>query len=297
MSRVVAVTGASGFVGRHLVRRLLAEGWQVRALGRRPVDGARFERWEAGRTEPSALAGVDAVCHLAAHLPASYADPDEASRCLEVNALGTLELLRAAREAGVPAFVYVSSGNVYAPTVDPVRETDPIWPASAAPWYLSSKAVGDLYVAHAGQAGWMRTVQLRPSAVYGPGMTGGVVATFAARLARGEPVRVSDGGRHRVDPVLVDDVVEAVLRAVERPVRGPYNIGSGRSTSVLEIARWLAAAIGAREALVELEPPSDRPATGFAPLAIDRARDDLGYVPTPPAEGLARYAASVREAR
>lgn len=246
--------------------------------------------------ESGVLRGVRVVCHLAAHVPADHADPDAAATCLKVNALATLQLLTAARDAGVDAFIYMSSGNIYAAGLRAAEEGDPVWPAGHATYYLGSKALGDLYVQHAGHHGWMRTVQLRPSAIYGSGMKGGVVLSFARRLLAGERVVVQDGGRHRVDLVHVDDVVDATVRAIDRDVAGPFNIGSGRATSILELSRVLARAAGVSEEHIEVEPPKQATGGGFAALDIARARQELAWEPRAPAVGLAELVRALAEA-
>lgn len=288
----VAVTGAGGFLGRRLVARLEARGLQVRSLVREAP--GRLDVWSPGRAAPSLFEGVDAVCHVAAHVPADQRDPGQARTCLEVNALGTLQLLETARDAGVGAFVYASAANAYAPTDEPAREGDAVWPVRLAPWYLSSKMLGDLYVEHAHRAGWLRGVCIRAASIYGPGCARGVVRTFASRLAEGSPVRVADGGRYEVDLVHVDDVAEAMVRSVERQVFGPINVGSGRAVTLLEIARTLAAAFGVPDDRVQVEPADGEAPGGFSPVDVGRAATLLDLRPMSPEVGLAAYARSFR---
>lgn len=341
----VLVTGATGFVGRHLVAALRAGGVEVRAAvrpsrrqaggaqaggaqvggaqlsgaqpggdqpgraqlevppGSEPVEGRLVRAlppdvqavpWEApARPDPAIFEGVDALVHLAAHLPARYGDPAEASRCLSINALGTLELLLGAVDAGVGRAVCLSTGNLYA-SPDAATEAAATYPSRRAPYYLASKLCGEIWASHLDQADRIEVVVLRPSAIYGPGMAGGVVKVFVDRLSTGQPVVLSDAGRYRSDLVFVGDVVQATITALQQPIRGVFNVGSGRATSVAELAEALVVLLSCDPGLVQPEPAGPDPAPGFAALDIQRALDAGLYVPTPLARGLAQTLAGAR---
>jgi UDP-glucose 4-epimerase len=288
MTSTIVVTGASGFVGRRLARRLSAHGVSVRTPSRADLDVTRL--YEGA----GVLKGADGVCHLAAYIPRDQHDPAEAERCMEVNALGTLALLRASAEAGVRRFVYGSSGNVYRPAETPVDESAPIYPSSRAPYYLASKVAGELFADHFGRAGRISMVIARLGSVYGPGMASeSVIARFARQLQEGEPVRVLGGGRFRSDLVYVDDVVEGLMRMATGNIEGAVNLGSGQTASMLDVATTLVDLLGADPALVRLEPAGRNGGpSGFAPLDIARARRELDYAPRPLAAGLADYVAA-----
>lgn len=271
---IVAVTGATGFVGARLVARLRREGTEIRTIG--------HAEWEApAALDPRLLEGAHAVVHAAAHVPASMRDPREARRCLEVNALGTLALLTAAEAAGVGRIVHLSTGNLYASSDRSAGEDAPIDPTGCATYYLWSKAVAD---------GWARArpkvVVLRPSSIYGPGARGGVVHAFVQAVRAGTRLRVADGGRFRSDLVALDDVVDAIGLALRSSVTGPFNVGSGRTTSVLSVATTLLRLTGLGEDRLLVEPAGLGPAPGFAPLDVTRARRELGYEPRTLEEGL-----------
>lgn len=294
--KALAVTGATGFVGKRLVPEALARGWTVRALVRDPsgvaaADGLTALPWDAARPEDAArhLAGVDVLCHLAAFIPADTADPTAAERCFAVNALGTLGLLRAAAEAGVPRLVHLSTGNAYAPAPGPVGEQHPLYPSRRAPYYLASKLAGEIFADHWSRSGRLPACILRVASVYGPGMAGGVVKLFADRLRAGRPITLQDSGRYGVDLVAVEDVVEAILAAALAGATGPFNIGSGVRTTTRRLSELLLELTGADPRLVTVLPASRAPDEGFAALDISRARAELGYRPTELREGLARY--------
>jgi UDP-glucose 4-epimerase len=287
MTATIVITGATGFVGRRLARRLASCGVSVRTPTRADLDVTRLSEG-AGM-----LRGADAVCHLAAFIPRDQHDPTEAARCMEVNALGTLAMLRASAEAGVRRFVYGSSGNVYRPSQAPVNEDAPIYPSSRAPYYLASKVAGELFADHFGRAGRMSMAIARLGSVYGPGMSSGsVIARFARQLQEGEPVRVLGGGRFRSDLVYVDDVVEGVARMITGGVEGAVNLGSGDAVSMLDVATTLVKLLDADPALIRLEPAGEHDSSsGFTPLDIARARRELDFSPRPLSAGLADYVA------
>ena len=128
-----------------------------------------------------------------------------ARACLEANALGTLTLLQQAAAQGVGHATVVSSGNVYRFDDDaPVVETAPTYPSERAAFYLGSKLLAEVWARHVASTTSLRVAVVRPSAIYGPGMRGGVVRVFVDRLRGGEPVQVQEGGAFASDLVYVD---------------------------------------------------------------------------------------------
>lgn len=298
---LLVVTGATGFVGRRLVALAASDGWAVRALAR---DSTRLPSlqnveaidWDLSQAMDRAELLRDAVvCHLAAMIPPAYDDPEYAKACHEVNALGTLELLRAARSACSPHFIYTSSGNAYVPCDGLADEDTPVFPSARAPYYLSSKLVGEIYLEHFRQRQLLSTATLRLSAVYGPGMPPrDLIADFAAQIGRGDRLSLRNAGRHQVDWVYLDDVVRAILAVAKARISGIYNIGSGSPGTAREVAETLVEFLGADPSLIELEPALDSSATGFAGLDITRARNSFQYAPRSLRAGLEAYVATLR---
>ncbi len=291
----VGVTGSAGFIGRHIVATLAAQGHHPVALVNRTSgpDGVEARRLDVTRARETMAAffELDALIHGAAHVPRGYRDPDEARACLEVNALGTLEVLRACREAGVGKVV-VLTGNIYRMSATTADETSPVEPSSSAPYYLASKATADFYASHFDRAEGLPTAILRPSAVYGPGLDRGMIASFTSRLSAGTPVTIADGARYRADLVYVEDVAQASVNAAVGHGRGAFNVGAGATVNALEIAELLADLIGAPRSLILVEPPQSAGAVGFAALDIARAQRELAYAPRALAAGLSAYLAA-----
>jgi UDP-glucose 4-epimerase len=253
----VLVTGGAGFIGSHIVDRLLQHRHEVRVIddlstGRRELvnRAARFMRCDIrSRRLPRLLAQwrPDAIVHAAAQasVSRSVADPDfDAS----VNINGTFGLLRAAGAAGTRTFLYISTGGAaYGDTsVVPTPEEHPVVPSSP---YGVSKTAAERYVECYGPLLEMRTLVLRLANIYGPRQNpqgeAGVIAIFTDRLLRGEECVVNGDGEQTRDFVYVADVADAVLRGLERTdATGVVNIGTGIETTINDIYARLARAAG-----------------------------------------------------
>lgn len=306
------VTGGAGFIGSHLVERLVRNGAEVTVLddlstGRRENiravrDRIRFVRGDAARLEMCrrAMQDVDYVLHHAAvtSVPQSTRNPVAAH---QANVTGTLNILLAAQEAKVRRVVYAGSTAAYGDNAElPTHEALLPRPLSA---YAASKLAGEAYC----QAFWrthgLETVVLRYFNIFGPRQNlesqyGAVVPLFIAAALRGEPpVIFGDGGQTR-DFTFVTNVVDANLLACHAPaeqaVGEVFNIGYGTATSIQELWTQVAELVG-----VEVEPLYDAPRAGdvrHSVASIARARDQLGYVPTVNVEdGLRRTVAYFRE--
>lgn len=296
--KTIAVTGATGFLGRSVAARLCSSGFAVRGLTRVPTgvrpDGCLevrgFDLLDQKSCE-AGVAGCDGVVHLAAHIPADKNASDQAARCMEVNALGTLTLLQAVEKRGIPFFVFMSLGNGYTPRSGLRREDDPIFPSGHGSFYLASKLCAEIWVQHFAECRGLAAAILRPSSVYGPGMPpAGLIPNLVERLSRKAPATLRDGGRYAADFVYCDDVAAATQVVLARQIRGVFNVGSGEVTSALAVARLVLGLVGGDESLLHVEasvPGSAAP--GFAGLDTSRMRTLLGILPTPLEVGLRSY--------
>src|SRR5438309_6017631 len=220
----------------------------------------------------------DAVLHLAAQMDVrrSVAEPTlDAS----INVLGTVNMLAAARRAGVTRFVFASSGGaVYGEQqVFPAREDHPRRPASP---YGVSKLCGEEYLELAGREG-LSTMSLRYANVYGPGQDpmgeAGVVAIFLHKMLRGDAPVINGDGEQTRDFVYVEDVARANLLALQGRQTGALNVGTGQETSVNEVARILASAAGYTTGIAHGSPaPGEQRRSVVDPRA---AKKQLGWSP------------------
>lgn len=297
MGRVL-VTGAAGFIGSHLVDRLLAEGHEVVGVDAFTSYYARATKW---RNLSGALAhgrfrlvegdlcrmdlgvpceGVGMVAHLAGEPGVRSSWGERFETYLERNAYATQRLLEAVSERGVRRFVHASSSSVYGPDGGgPVREDAPRRPAS--PYGLSKLAAEDLVGLYAREKGVRATV-LRYFTVYGPRQRPEMaIARFVERASRGEPVEVFGDGSQVREMTHVSDVVEATVAALglKAAAASPrvYNVGGGSRATVAELVALVGEALGEKPGIVNRPPvPGDVRST-WADLA--RARRELGYSP------------------
>ncbi|MBI2862099.1 MAG: NAD-dependent epimerase/dehydratase family protein [Chloroflexi bacterium] len=302
----VLVTGGAGFIGSHVVDRLVAEGHQVVVVddlstGREAnvAPAARFYRLDIGSPELAEVFAAelpDIVNHHAAQVSvqASVRDPSFDAR---VNVLGALNVWECCRRYGVRKVVYASTGGaIYGePKFNPCDETHPIQPLSP---YGITKYTAELHLALYGQLFGLDYTILRYANVYGPRQDpfgeAGVVAIFIGQMLADRPVTINGSGDQERDFVYVSDVVEANLLALERGSGATCNIGTGLGASVNEIFRRLVAQTSYRQ-----EPIHGPPVPGEVfkiALACEKAQQRLGWRPSMPLdEGLARTVAFFRE--
>jgi UDP-glucose 4-epimerase len=243
------VTGGAGFIGSNLVDALLRRGDSVTvvdnfASGKRENVNPAATLLEHDIREPF-TAEADVVFHLAAQadVQTSMQRPGYDAA---VNVVGTANVLGAASGAQV---IFASSGGAgYGECAEPATEQTPFLPLSP---YGIAKKCGEEYL-----AGWNRIysthhVSLRFANVYGPrqdaGLEGGVVAIFLERLALGDPTVIFGDGTQARDFVYVDDIVDSLLAAVGS-TGGPYNVGTGRDTTVADLHAACARVAGTGQA-------------------------------------------------
>jgi UDP-glucuronate 4-epimerase len=317
MSAHVLVTGGAGFIGSHLARRLLGRGDRVTVLDDfndfydparkrknvEPLLGRDDFHLVEGDIRDALLidrlfagGGFDAVVHLAARAgvrpslrePILYED---------VNCIGTLRLLEAARRHGPPVFVFGSSSSVYGMNEKvPFAEDDPVdRPISP---YATTKRTGELLCFNYHHLYGLRTSCLRFFTVYGPGQRPEMaIHKFTDLLARREPVPVYGDGESRRDYTYVDDIIDGVVAALDlAPGFEIINLGGADTTSLADLVRWIAEELGVRPKIERLPAqPGDVPIT-YAD--VKKAGRLLGYSPRVPIrEGLKRFVAWYRGER
>jgi UDP-glucose 4-epimerase len=295
----ILVTGGAGFIGSHVADAYVAAGHQVVIMddlssGKRANLPAAAKFYHADIRTPEAREIIrnerpQALSHHAAQMDVrkSVADPafDAA-----VNVLGTINLLEGAREVGVERVIFASSGGATYGEQEqfPAPETHPHNPLSP---YGITKATGEHYLFYYHAVYGMPYTALRYANVYGPRQDphgeAGVVAIFAERLLADEAPVINGDGKQTRDYVFVGDVVRANLAALERPFVGSVNVGTGVETDVNTLYAHLRVLTGSAH------PAQHGPAKAGeqrrSVIAIDRAREVLGWKPEVPLEeGLRR---------
>jgi UDP-glucose 4-epimerase len=287
------VTGGAGFIGSHIVERLVKEGFEVRVLdnfstGHREnlaAIAAQIELVEGDiRDFPAvcqAVRSCDVIFHEAAlcSVARSVEKPQDTNA---VNIDGTLNVLLAARDEGVKRVVCASSSSVYGDTPAlPKKETQT--PAPASP-YAVTKLTGELYCRTFFQLFGMETFSLRYFNVFGPrqdpnSQYSAVIPRFISALLKGKPPVIEGDGQQSRDFSYIDNVVEANLLAMKAQAGfgDAFNVACGRSMTVLQLADHLTQLLGVAIQPVHVQP---RPGDVRHSLAdISKAESILSYRP------------------
>jgi len=291
------VTGGGGFIGSHLVDRLLAEGRKVRVIDNFVVGSRQnlarhegnlaLEIIEADIADAAAVLrcaeGAERIFHLAARADVVPSIQDPAAY-FRANVDGTFAVLEAARHCAVRRVVYAASSSCYGiPDVYPTPETAPADPRYP---YALTKFVGEQMLLHWAHVYSLPCVSLRFFNVYGPrartsGTYGAVFGVFLAQLLAGRPLTIVGDGEQTRDFTYVSDAVDALLTVAASDQAGcVYNVGSGKPVSVNELVRLLGS-----PPCVHIPKRPGEPDCTFADISA--IRRDLGWVPKVPlAEGV-----------
>ena len=294
----VLVTGAGGFIGGHLVERLLRDGAHVRALCRY---NSRNERGTLDWLDPEAVVevevllgelrdlesvaaavdGMEIVLHLAAQIaiPYSYVNPRD---FFEVNVLGTMNVAQAARRHDVQRIVHTSTSEVYGSAQSvPITEVHPLEPQSP---YAASKLAADKLMDSFHRSFDLPVCVLRPFNTYGPRQSArAVIPTIISQALAGGPVRL--GSLHpRRDLTYVEDTPAAFVAAAtsDAAVGRTIQLGTNHDVSVGDLVDMVGQVLG-RELTVETDPSRVRPDKSEVERLIsgpELARELLGWEPT-----------------
>src|SRR4051812_32026856 len=300
MALRVLVTGGSGFIGSHVLDVLIERGHAAVNFDRVESphhDGDPFETVVGDATDGDRLAtamdGCEAVIHLAAMADVNdvQKDPEGAERA---NARATLAVLEAARQAGVKRVVYGSTIWVYSdcPETAVDEETRPQAPGHL---YTATKLAGEHYCHSYAELYGIEYTILRFGIPYGPRARGAtVLAAFVNKALSGEPLTVAGDGSQGRRFVYVEDLADAVERALApEAANRVYNLAGSETTTILEIAETVRELVGEAE-IVHTEARAGD--FGGKEVSSERALEDLGWQPvTPFAEGARRYVAWRRE--
>jgi UDP-glucose 4-epimerase len=285
--RRVLVTGAAGFIGAALCRRLQERGAEVHGISRRPRDGDAIRWWTADLADPEAAGRImrrvqpDQIFHLASHVSGNRS-LEAVTQTVRNNLLTTVNLLTAACETTGARVILAGSMEESDP-----GEHDPV-PGSP---YAAAKTAGTAYARMFHALYGLSVVSLRVFMVYGPGQwdRAKLIPYVTHCLLRGDSPRLSSGDR-QVDWVYVDDVVDAFVTAAEAErVDGlVIDVGSGKLVTTRSVVDQLVALVNA-EAQPEFGALPDRPMERLRTADVARTRDLMGWEPRTPLDaGLAK---------
>jgi UDP-glucose 4-epimerase len=295
----VLVTGGAGFIGSHLTDALVARGDEVVVAD--DLSSGRATRLDPGVvlqkvsvTDPGALAavvagsGAELVCHLAAQIDVR-ASVDCPADDAQVNVVGTVNVLEAARRAGARVLFASSGGALYGRDA-PIPSREDVLPLPESPYGIA-KYCAECYIGLYNRLHGTSHSVLRLANVYGPrqdpaGEAGVITIFCASALGSAQPTIYGDGAQTR-DYVYVGDVVAAFLAAADRGRPGTWNIGTGLEVSVLDLVEIIAGIAG--RALKPVFAPARRGELARSALAVDRPAGELGWrAATPLAAGIRR---------
>lgn len=239
----ILVTGATGFIGQHLIRSLLKQGFKVTALAKEAdqrkqrnlaiynVDITQAEQFDA---LPSS---IDGVIHTAALIPPNN-DPMLNAACFAVNVNGTYNVLSYAVKSHAKRFIYASSMSVY-DVVKKGKITES-YQANPKSIYGLTKKLGEDVVMYFSSVHKLPSVILRYPSVYGPGMLPTtIIPLLLNRAKNSHTIAINGTGKRTQDFVYVDDVVQANMLAIQSDATGLYLIGSGKQTSLTKLANTI----------------------------------------------------------
>jgi UDP-glucose 4-epimerase len=285
----IVVTGASGFVGRYLVKSLAAEH-ELFCIVRDSAAGPEGEgvtliqgdltSAESFEQLPSE---ADAIVHLAV---STGTDPRASVEMFEVNTGSTARLAAYGRMAGINRFIFTSSGNVYPSSPHPLVEN---MAGSADSLYgVTKKAAEDILMAH---REFFDVSILRLFAPYGPGQTGRMIPAIVNRVKNGNVVTLNNGGQPRINPIYIDDAIGVIIQALNSDGNQLCNVAGPEIVSIKDIASFAGDALG-------IEPIWDEQTVPPAPDLVADIALMHRIFPTPgmvsPREGISRLVESLR---
>ena len=286
----ILVTGGAGFIGSHLVDKLVTEGHQVAVVddlssGCQENLNEKVDFLEIDISDQSKINDLlskekyQVIVHTAAQKNVRYS-VDNPQFDAEINIVGSLNLLEAGRKAGLQKFIFLSTGGaIYGDTDDrPTPESH--LPKPASPYGITKLAVEN-YLHYYQLQYQLPYVALRLANVYGPRQDpkgeAGVVAIFYTKIKQGEQPIINGNGKQTRDYIYVADVVEAVRLSLEDKALGIYNVGVSKETSVNQLFKEIVQSVG--QEIPEEHGPALPGEQQTSCLDITKIRDELGYQP------------------
>jgi nucleoside-diphosphate-sugar epimerase len=252
----VVLTGATGFIGSHVLPLLVERGHEVAATTRgAPSQSAPGVTWVCcDVADPRFVELLPAAADAVVHLVQAVGSPPDDGLLRAVNVESTRLLIERANRVGVGRFLLASSGSVYGGSSSPLLEDEPLRPRDP---YARSKADAEQLLDRAGAD--ICASALRLFAPYGPGQQGRLIPDLVARVSEGRPVSLYAEGHPKLNPIFVDDVAAIVVGALEVPVPPVLNVAGDEILSIRDMATAIGRGLGVSPVFEEGEgaPPPD----------------------------------------
>lgn len=286
--RNIIITGGTGFIGSHLLIKLIENKANIVLLGRdsnkpqisdliekRKINFIKYDLTKGDQNISTIIADADCLVHLGAFIPRSGASTDDdLYKSIKVNIQGTCNLLKDFQPY-IKKIVFASTVDVYGIPVEiPINEQHPTNPVT---YYGSSKLAAEKYLSVFSGYYSIKNTILRFSHVYGPGeISNKAIPNFIRMVINGEPPIIFGDGSDVRDYVYVDDVVNATILAIQKNCNGIYNVTSGKGYSISETAKRIIK-FSKKDIKPTFKPGGKKP-TKFI-FDISKAQKDLGYFP------------------
>jgi UDP-glucose 4-epimerase len=276
------ITGATGFIGRAVVKRALQLGHEVRAVSLHggtvvghTVRPLNLEDEEGVKCFCSGLE-VDAFIHLASRVPISF-EYEETRALLVPNVFSTLFALEAALDMRAKRFIFSSSGSLYSLHGGHFSEENPIRPFN---FYSTSKYFGELLCEQFTNSGFLSSFWLRISAPYGPSpRRQTVIHKFVTAALKNQNISLWGSGKRSQDFLYIDDLVDAIFLALEKSANGGCNIASGRSVTMRELAEKVIEAVPGCQSKILYSGKPDLQESYCPEYDLTLAKQLIGYRP------------------
>jgi UDP-glucose 4-epimerase len=277
--RQIALTGATGMLGRHVLAEMASEHIDVLTISRPGGEGSRLwdlAEWLSDAELDRVFAGAQAIVHAAAMVRTT--EPVDRAQMFNVNVRSCLNLGEWALRRGLP-IIHVSSSTVYA---DPRQECLPEeavlgW-SGVGGFYALTKLLAEDVLARLAQRG-LRLAVVRPSSLYGHGLPGGMIRRFLTAARAQEVITLTEPVDDRIDFIHASDLGRAIIAILRKEAWDTYNIASGQLTSLLELAEACILATNSKSTIARLRQGNARPPTTQFGLNIDRAKSRLDWKP------------------
>ncbi len=287
----VLITGASGFVASSLIKKIQNSRKHKVFASSSSIKSKNIIYWDANLSPKKfakSLNGFDMVIHLASYIPKNHRKESEAKKCIEVNSIGTLNLLNSCKLANVKRFVFISSANIFAPDNKKKKITKAsLIDCNNSPYYLGSKFLAEIFVKSL-VSKKISTLIIRPSSIYGKNMKNGVIKDITKKLINNQKIILKNKGRHQADFIYIDDCINLIEKLAFSKVDGEINIGSGRATKIYNLTKKLAKICSIKNNNIKLLERDKKDFRGYFPIDLKDLQSIIKFKPTKLNDGLSK---------